>query len=200
MFAVFLDRDGVINVDTDYLCDIDDLVFESRVIEALIRISKELPSETCKIIVVTNQSGVARGLFSLEQCERFAQQFLEAVASASRGEARIDDYLFCPHHPTEGVAPYRVECECRKPKPGLLMRAQSAHQFDLSASFMIGDQDRDIRAGQAAGCYTVLIRPGVTNVDKTATHTTADAISADLFDATTLIIQEVNKRNLNPDS
>jgi len=192
MFAVFLDRDGVINVDTEYLCDIDKLVFESRVIEALSHISKELPAETCKVIVVTNQSGVARGLFTLEQCERFAQQFLEAVATASNDEARIDDYLFCPHHPTEGAAPYRIECECRKPKPGLLTRAQSAHHLDLTASFMIGDQDRDIRAGQAVGCYTILIQPDVTTM--TEISTSADAISTNLFDAVTLIIQEVHRR------
>jgi len=194
MYAVFLDRDGVINVDTDYLCRIKDLVFAPRAMQALIRLSTALPANTCKIIVVTNQSGVARGFFTLEQCEQFAQQFVEAVTRESHGKARIDDYLYCPHHPTVGVPPYHADCDCRKPKPGLLTRAQSTYGIDLSASFMIGDQNRDILAGQAAGCYTVFIRSDHSNLDDLDTPTNPNASRTDLYDAAELIIQEVDDR------
>ena len=196
MFAVFLDRDGVINVDTDYLCQIQQLVFAPRAIDALIRLSEELPPELCKIIVVTNQSGVARGLFTEAQCVQFGRDFVEAVTHESRGKARIDDYLYCPHHPAEGAPPYLADCDCRKPKPGLLTRAQSTHDIDLLQSFLVGDQNRDILAGKAASCFTIFIRSYHSNAnahdgDK---PTYPDASCINLYDAVEIIIQELSNR------
>ena len=193
MYALFLDRDGVINVDNHYLCKIENLKFTPRAIEALSLASNSLASDKCKIIILTNQSGVARGFFTEDECKQFGKQFVEAVINQSNGKARIDDYLFCPHHPTEGNPPYCIDCACRKPKPGLLIQAKNLHDIDLSESFMIGDQCRDILAGQAVECFTFLIQTE-NSKNSDAKLSTPNAYSIDLYDAVTKVIRKVEER------
>lgn len=151
--AVFLDRDGTINVEKDYLHRIEDFRFITGAQDAL----RCLQAAGFLLIVVTNQSGVARGFFPREAVCRLhehMQQLLQQVGVS------IDGFYICPHHPTEGQGPYRVDCDCRKGAPGMLLQAAADHGIDLSRSWMIGDKLADVEAGVAAGCHSVLVRTG----------------------------------------
>jgi len=109
------------------------------------------------VVVVTNQAGVARGYFPES---RVADVHTRLSALLAERGARIDAYYHCPHHPTAGIGRYRVDCNCRKPKPGLLIAAAHELDINLSRSWMIGDKSCDAGAGRAAGCRTVLVRTG----------------------------------------
>jgi D-glycero-D-manno-heptose 1,7-bisphosphate phosphatase len=152
-WAVFLDRDGVINEEVEYLRDPGQLALIPTAAQAIRKLNQ------CKIpvIVVTNQAGVARGYLS-ETDVGIIHRALEAMLE--KEGARIDHFYFCPHHPTEGFPPYRVECDCRKPKPGLLTRAALDFNLDLTRSFLVGDKVSDLEAGRQAGCQLVLVQTG----------------------------------------
>ncbi|MBU0755532.1 MAG: HAD family hydrolase, partial [Planctomycetes bacterium] len=109
------------------------------------------------VVVITNQSGVARGFFPESRIIEVHRQV--DVLLAQEG-ARIDGYFHCPHHPSEGEPPYRKKCDCRKPAPGLLLKAAEAMGLDLSRSFMIGDKRSDLEAGLRAGCRSILVMTG----------------------------------------
>jgi D-glycero-D-manno-heptose 1,7-bisphosphate phosphatase len=109
------------------------------------------------VVVVTNQSGVARGYFSEDRVHAVHKRLAELLRAAG---AAIDATYFCPHHETEGVGPYRIRCGCRKPAPGLLHQAAAEWPIDLSRSWMIGDKISDAQAGATAGCRTILVRTG----------------------------------------
>ncbi|MBM4250614.1 MAG: HAD family hydrolase [Deltaproteobacteria bacterium] len=143
--AVFLDRDGVLNRDKGYVYRESELELLSGVAPALRRL-KDLGF---LLIVVTNQSGVARGLYGTADVERFHDALSRAIAAA--GGPRIDDYLYCPHHENGTVAAYAIVCDCRKPKPGMLLTAAKKHGIELTRSFMIGDKADDIEAGRRCG-------------------------------------------------
>jgi len=115
--------------------------------------------------VVTNQSGVARGMFSAEAVEALNRRIEDYFAE--RG-ARIEDTAFCPHHPEGRVPEYARDCECRKPKPGMLLDLAQKYDLDLTRSYMVGDMFRDVEAGLAAGTQAVLIPPreGAASLDK----------------------------------
>jgi D-glycero-D-manno-heptose 1,7-bisphosphate phosphatase len=148
---VFLDRDGTINRDVEYLSDPAELVLLPGAAAGIaLANSRGLP-----VIVVTNQSGVARGPVTERRVEEI-HSWLDGLLE--RLGARIDKYYVCPHHPTAGLLPYRRVCECRKPKPGMLLRAAREFRLNLSASVMIGDSVRDLEAGARAGCQTILVR------------------------------------------
>lgn len=151
--AVFLDRDGTINVEKDYLHRIEDFEFIPGVPDAIRRLNQA----GFKVFVVTNQSGIARGFFELAQVEQ-----LHAHMDLLLGKlgARIDGYYLCPHHPEAGAGEYLTDCLCRKPHPGLLLQAAEEHQLNLAASFMIGDKPADLEAGRAAGCCSILVQTG----------------------------------------
>lgn len=159
--AVFLDRDGTINEEKDYLHRIEDFVFIPGAVEAL----RRLHHAGFFLVVVTNQSGVARGYFDLSAVERLHRHLEEELARAG---ARIDAFYLCPHHPEEGVGDYRIDCDCRKGRPGMLLQAARDHDIDLSSSFMIGDKLSDIEAGKAAGCRSLLVLTGYGNVEEAA--------------------------------
>ncbi len=145
--AVFIDRDGVINRDSpDFIKSWDEVDF----LPGSRRAIRELTAAGHAIIVVTNQSGVGRGLLTLETLSEIHRRMRAAVREAG-GEIR--DIRFCPHRPGEG-------CDCRKPLPGLIHSAARDHGIDPSRAWMVGDSVRDIRCGQAAGCRTVLVRTG----------------------------------------
>jgi D-glycero-D-manno-heptose 1,7-bisphosphate phosphatase len=153
--AVFLDRDGVLVEDRGLLVDAAEL----RIIPGAASALRRLGENGFRLIVVSNQAVVARGMVTPEGVEAIHVDLLRLLEEA--GAPRLDAVYFCPHHPNADVPEYRVVCDCRKPEPGSLLRAAEEHHLDLAASFMIGDRMTDIAAGAAAGCRTVLLRrPG----------------------------------------
>ncbi len=151
--AVFLDRDGVIIAERQYLADPQGVELLPGAAEAIAALNRA----GWVVVVVTNQSGVARGLFSLEAVGQQHARLCELLEGYG---ARLDGIYVCPHHPEGEVAAYRQVCGCRKPAPGLLQQAAAELELDLSASWMIGDKPSDLQAGAAAGCRTALVRTG----------------------------------------
>ncbi len=152
--AVFLDRDGTIVEDSGYLDDPEGLVIYGEALDA-VQLIREVGM---KVVVVTNQSGLARGLFSEKTLHDIHDILREAFLHQG---SPLDAIYFCPHHPRAEVAQYRRHCNCRKPEPGLLRRAAEALGIDLARSYMIGDKMSDIVAGHRAGCKAaVLVKTG----------------------------------------
>lgn len=140
MKVAFLDRDGVINEEVNYLHKKDNFKFTPNAISGLRRII----SHGYKIIIVTNQAGIAKGFFSIEDYYELTNWYMGKLSSLG---IDILDIHFCPHHP-EGVIPeFSVDCECRKPKPGMLEQAGRKYQIDLDLSFIVGDKSSDVEAG-----------------------------------------------------
>ncbi len=152
--AVFLDRDGVLIQDTGLITRTSDIRVIPGVPHALARLSEG----GFLLIIVSNQAAVARGILSEED----VLVLQEEVTRMLVGDAapRIDGFYFCPHHPNATLPSYRVACECRKPRPGLLLRAARELNISLSESFMVGDRVTDIIAGKSAGCTTILVESG----------------------------------------
>jgi len=151
--AVFIDRDGVLNEEADYLSDPKKLSLIHGAADAIY----SLNTQTVSVIVVSNQSGVARGYF-LESQIKVVEVALEKEL-AEQG-AHIDGWYYCPHLSEGSVAEYAIECDCRKPKPGLLIRAAQERGIELVDAVMIGDKASDIAAGHAVGARTILVRTG----------------------------------------
>ncbi|MFP2770952.1 D-glycero-beta-D-manno-heptose 1,7-bisphosphate 7-phosphatase [Oceanisphaera sp. KMM 10153] len=152
--AIFLDRDGVINQDTGYVSHSDDFIFIDGVIDAM----KQLKQKGYQLVVVTNQSGIARGLFSEEDFIRLTEWMDWSLAD--RG-VDLDGIYFCPHHPTEGSGPETQVCDCRKPAPGMLLQAAQELNINLAASYMVGDKVSDMKAAGVAGVgHKILVRTG----------------------------------------
>ncbi|TKB53366.1 D-glycero-beta-D-manno-heptose 1,7-bisphosphate 7-phosphatase [Ferrimonas aestuarii] len=152
--AVFLDRDGVINVDHGYVHRIEDFEFVPGALEACASLS----AAGYKLIVVTNQSGIARGYYDEAQFETLSQWM---CAQFEQAGASIEAVYFCPHHPSKGNAPYVGDCDCRKPKPGMLLKGAREHNVDLTLSIMVGDKAGDMEAGKSAGvAHTIMVRSG----------------------------------------
>jgi D,D-heptose 1,7-bisphosphate phosphatase len=151
--AVFMDRDGTINEEVNYLSRMDQLKLYPQTFEAI----RMINSAGMKAIVITNQSGIARGYFT----EDFVRSVHERINEMLRAEgAHIDGFYVCPHHPVYGNGIYKQNCECRKPKPGMLLQAAEEMNIDLSRSYMIGDMLKDIVTGKKAGAKGVLVRTG----------------------------------------
>ena len=152
--AVFLDRDGTINKYVGFLRDIDEFELLDGVAGAI----KKINASGYLAIVVTNQPVIARGEVSFEELERIHNKMETLLGKEG---AYLDAIYFCPHHPHKGYEGERPElkldCNCRKPKPGMLLKAAQDFNIDLAKSWMIGDGENDIRAGQNAGCRTALI-------------------------------------------
>lgn len=150
--AVFLDRDGTVNVEKEYLYQIQDFEFVPGAVDA-IRILNEAGFF---VVVVTNQSGVARGYYTEEDIELLHRHI---ASELEKSGARVDAWLYCPHHP-DGRGSYALPCDCRKPMPGMLKEAARRFDIDLGDSVMIGDKLADVGAGMSAGCRTILVRTG----------------------------------------
>jgi D-glycero-D-manno-heptose 1,7-bisphosphate phosphatase len=149
--AVFIDRDGTLNEESGYLHRAE----ECRFIPGAIAAVALLNAAGFLVVVVTNQSGIARGYYTeadLAKLHEFMSMQLQA------GGARIDGWYFCPHHPDYPAA--NGDCSCRKPLPGMLQRAAAEMEIDLTLSWMIGDKRADIEAGRAAGCQPILVLSG----------------------------------------
>jgi len=142
--AAFLDRDGVLNIDHGYVHRLADMDIVAGAGEAV----RLLNEAGYLVIVVTNQSGVARGLYGEKDVERFNGELAKRLGVHG---ARIDAFYHCPHHPEGSVARYRIDCDCRKPKPGMLTQAARDFAIDRSRSFLIGDRPGDSEAAAAFG-------------------------------------------------
>lgn len=148
--AIFLDRDGVVIEDRDYLADPGLIRFVPGALEALRRLQSHF-----RLVIITNQSGIARGFFTEQELSLFHRQLLILL---NRREVFIDAVYYCPHHPDLGRRNYRRRCVCRKPEPGLIFQAAREFKLDLERSFMVGDKESDIVAGRRAGLFTFLLR------------------------------------------
>jgi len=147
--AAFLDRDGVLITDVGHLTSRAQIQLLPGVSKAV----KKLNDQHVPVVVVTNQSVVGRGLCSEEELEDIHLALMDLL---SKDDAQITRFYFCPHHPTAAVGRYQVDCQCRKPKPGMLRQAAQELGIDLRGSVMVGDKSSDIQAGLSAGCWTVL--------------------------------------------
>jgi D-glycero-D-manno-heptose 1,7-bisphosphate phosphatase len=154
--AVFLDRDGTLNKVNGFISDAKDLELLPGAAEAV----KGINNSGYLAIVITNQPVIARGEASLEDLEEIHNKL---ETDLGMGGAYLDDIFFCPHHPDKGFpgerTEYKIDCECRKPKPGLFFQAAEKYNIDLSRSYMIGDDRKDMEAALAAGCRPVSISP-----------------------------------------
>jgi len=152
--AVFLDRDGTINKYVGFLRNIDEFELMDGVTDAI----KMINASGYLAVVVTNQPVIARGEVSFEELEEIHNKMETLLGKEG---AYLDAIYYCPHHPHKGYEGERPElkfdCDCRKPKPGMLLNAAQDFNIDLSQSWMIGDGENDIKAGQNAGCQTALI-------------------------------------------
>jgi D-glycero-D-manno-heptose 1,7-bisphosphate phosphatase len=151
--ALFLDRDGVLIVDKGYVHQPEDVEWMKGAQEAV----RDANRHGYRVLVISNQSGVARGYFG-EEDVRALHQWLQREINAFG--AHIDAFYFCPHHPTLGGPSYRMQCECRKPLPGLFKQAIEEWKVDVSRSVSIGDKARDLEAGAAAGIRSYLFPGG----------------------------------------
>jgi D-glycero-D-manno-heptose 1,7-bisphosphate phosphatase len=159
--AIFIDRDGTLNEEVGYLRSLDDLRLCAGAAEAV----RQLNQAGWLAIVLTNQSGVARGLFPESFLAEVHGEVQRQLAAAG---ARLDAFYYCPHlvvgagewETGEGLSQYRVECDCRKPKPGLIARAAADFGIDVAHSFVIGDRYRDVALAHAAGAQGVLVLTG----------------------------------------
>lgn len=146
--AIFLDRDGVLSEEKSYVCTLEDFTIFSYIKECI----KKIKEKGYLTIVITNQSGVARGLFS--------EEVLQEMNSYLIKETDVDAVYYCPHHPQGKIEKYRKECNCRKPRTGMIEKACKYFPIDIEKSYMVGDRASDILLGQNAGLTTVLLESG----------------------------------------
>jgi D-glycero-D-manno-heptose 1,7-bisphosphate phosphatase len=142
--GVFLDRDGIVNVDRGYVHLKEDFVF----CEGIFDLCRMLEDHGFKIFMITNQSGIARGYFTLNEFKALNDWMLGIFLEHG---IHISKVYYCPHHPTEGKSEFRIDCRCRKPAPGMILQAGEEFNLNLKESILIGDGERDIEAGIRAG-------------------------------------------------
>jgi len=180
--AVFIDRDGTINVNVHHLNCVEDLQLIPNAAEAIAKLN----TAGYPVIIITNQSAIARGLLTEEGLTEIHTELKSILASQ---HASINGIYHCPHHPDYGE---KIICDCRKPKPNMLQRAAQEHNLDLSRSFMIGDSYSDLLAGWNAGCQSALVRTGYGEqvISKANTENTQKIsyIGDDLLDVVNWII------------
>ena len=181
--AVFLDRDGTINEQVEFLRAKKEFKFLPNSIQAL----KALSKSRYAIIVVSNQPVVGRGMLSPKEFES-VQAFIEK--QYRQHGIRIDASFYCFHHPTQGIGIFNKECACRKPKPGLLLQAAKQLKIDLSSSWMVGDRRSDIAAGKAAGTRTILVKTGDGGEGGVDPPIKSDYIACDLAEAVKIILRK----------
>ncbi|MES9995726.1 HAD-IIIA family hydrolase [Desulfovibrio aminophilus] len=171
--VVLLDRDGTIIVERHYLSDPAQVELLPHAAEGLLRLRRA----GCKLAVITNQSGVGRGIFSLETLQRIHGRMLELLLAEG---VEIEGIFFCPHTPED-------RCDCRKPLPGLIEQAAEALGFRPSECFVIGDKPCDVELGQAVGARTILVRSGYGAAVESAGECSPDHVADDLAKAARII-------------
>lgn len=191
--AVFLDRDGTINEEVGYLDSLDKL----KIIPAAYQAVKLINLNGMKAVVITNQAGVAKGLFT--------EEFVHTVNNIIRSElqkhgADIDKFYYCPHHPEEGKGIYRKNCNCRKPAPGMLLSAAEDLNIDLTKSYFIGDRFRDMETARKVGAKGVLVKTGYgeellqdDGPDRATPEGRPDHVAADILEAVLWILKDRKK-------
>jgi D-glycero-D-manno-heptose 1,7-bisphosphate phosphatase len=172
--AVFLDRDGVINEERNYVYKIGEFHFIDGIFDAC----REMSKAGYRLIIITNQAGIARGYYTEDDFHHLTKWMLNEFQQHG---IELNDVYYCPHHPVHGVGEYRRDCACRKPAPGMILRAAKEHSLDLRRSILVGDKATDIEAGRAAGvgcCVLVLTGHSLGAADINR----ADNVFADLRD------------------
>jgi D-glycero-D-manno-heptose 1,7-bisphosphate phosphatase len=188
--AIFLDRDGTLVQEVGYLRMLEDLRFTSRAGEAL-RIFENLGYLN---IVITNQSAVARGMLSPKTLNKIHQKM---KMMAKDEDAIIHDVFYCPHFVAGRVAPYNVDCDCRKPKPGMLHQAAAKHHLDLEQCILIGDKVSDLELGKNAGVRSILVLTGYGLQTKNEWQENAETF-ANLFEFAKQLEKEQGAMNRAP--
>ena len=194
MKAVFLDRDGVINELVYYqeqgIIDSPFTVEQFRLLPSVGQAIKRFYEMGYKVILVSNQPGIAKGHMSEETFDKIREEMKEELA---KDGALLDGEYYCFHHPEAKIERLKANCECRKPKPGLLFQAAKEMDIDLSQSWMIGDGLIDIKAGKGAGCRTILLGRMKCELCHLMDEENArpDAITSNLMEAAQLIVSEV---------
>lgn len=180
--AVFLDRDGVITQEPPYYAhEVSQLELIPGAAEAIHRLNER----GFLVVVVSNQAGIARGYYGEAELVSFNRAMEEKLAVAG---AHIDAFYFCPHHPEAGLGELLQDCQCRKPKPGMLLKAAADLDIDLGRSFMVGDRATDIEAGKRAGCVTLLVLTGYGAEELGKNKVACDHVASDLAAAVGLIL------------
>lgn len=151
--AIFFDRDGTLNDEVGYLCHPDELHLLPGAAEAVRRCNEQ----GVLTVVVTNQAAIARGLLTEPRLAEIHERLGDLLAA---GGAHLDAIYHCPHHPEAGLPPYRVDCRCRKPRPGMIEAACGALPIDLARSCVIGDKLSDMALARAVGISGILVRTG----------------------------------------
>ena len=188
--ATFLDRDGVLIEDRHFVTESKDFHLLPGVPAALTLLKRA----GYALVLVSNQAVVARGMISEHQLAELHESLNKLLVSA--GAPRLDAIYACPHHPQATVAAYRIECECRKPRPGSILHASREHGYDLSRSFTVGDRMTDIAAGATAGCRTVLVESPETRAASIVTlepldpSLRPDFVCSDLLSAALWIVSQ----------
>jgi D-glycero-D-manno-heptose 1,7-bisphosphate phosphatase len=184
--AVFLDRDGTMVHDVGYLSRLEDLQWFPWTIEAI----RLLHRAGFLLCVTTNQSGIALG-FCTDAFVRRVHDEMSAAIDAAGG--RIDGWFYCPHHPQAAIDALRVDCDCRKPRPGMIRQAQERFEIDLDRSFVIGDKSADVGLAQAVGARGILVRTGYGESELVRHHGTMSGtahVAPDLLGAASWILAE----------
>lgn len=186
--VIFLDKDGTLVRDVPYNADPSKIVLEEGAASGL----RRLAEAGYHFVVVSNQSGVARGLFKEEALQAVADR-LDQVLAESAG-VTLDGFYYCPHHPQGNVAEYAVECDCRKPQPGMLIKAAQALGIDLRKAWMVGDILDDVEAGKRAGCRAILINNGHETLWMRGPFRSPDFTACSLEEAAEIIINNPHGR------
>lgn len=179
--AIFIDKDGTLISDVPYNVDPDKIVLTDGAVEGL----RLLQRKGYALIVISNQAGVAHGYFAEEDLEPVIFRLHRLLGSAG---ITLNGFYYCPHHPMGKLSQYTVSCNCRKPAPGMILKAAADMNISLQASWMIGDILHDVEAGNRAGCQSVLINNGNETVWEMNEHSRPAYIAKDLLEAARLII------------
>ena len=183
--AFFLDRDGVVNVEVDFLHRPEDVILVEGAGEAIDKIH----AAGFLAVVVSNQSGVARGMYGMQDVKAVENRICELLRQDGHGVP--DAFYYCPHHIKGTVQEFAVDCDCRKPKPGMFRQAVREWDIDASKSFMIGDRMSDLQAGQAAGCAEeVLVLTGYGNNVQEAARGEGFRIEPAILDAVNYLLKK----------
>lgn len=173
MRAIFLDRDGTINREVDVLRRLSQL----KILPGVAKAIKQINKLGYLVIIVTNQPVIARGWLTEKGVERIHDVLVKRLA---RSGAKINAIYYCPHHPNANLKKYRKNCSCRKPKPGMILKAMKKFGISRQGSFMIGDHAWDIMAGKAAGLKTILVKSSTRNKDPRFAHVKPDYVVRNL--------------------
>ncbi len=177
--AIFLDRDGVINQDKGYVYRRKDFEFEKNALKGL----KLIDFNQYLVFIVCNQAGIAHGYYTKNDCKKLHQWLRKYLLKKG---IKITKIYYCPHHPKGKIKRFSIKCSCRKPEPGMLLRAKKEYGINFKKSYLIGDKTSDILAGKRAGCKCILVKTGYGGKDKLFS-VKPDYVAKDLLEAVKII-------------